>query len=92
MAQWTPMTRTRLDAVLRLNEVGNYLSLAARQAIDEHWGLRLEWMPQLQAAGLGFDYGRYLRLSMLSDSLRFEDAQVLQLGLSVAVPLGGGSR
>jgi len=89
--EWSGLPRTRVGVSLRLNEVGSYLSLSARQAIGQCWGTTMELLPQLRAAGLGVDCGRF-RFSLLADSLRFEKAQVLQLGLSVAYPLGASSR
>lgn len=81
--QWQAREATRLDLKLRMTEVRQYASLAAAQQLAPGLALDLEWMSGLDALGLGLRWADF-RAQLMSDSLRFEDAQVLQLQLGWA--------
>ncbi len=78
--QWQALQGTRLDVKLRMTEVESYPSLSISQQLAHSVLLDLEWMPSLDAVGAGLHW-HHLRLSVLSDAWRFEDAHVLQLQL-----------
>jgi hypothetical protein len=71
---------------LRLTEVKTYASLRVARQYPGCLTLNAELMPRQRALGIGASCGPIL-FSLMSDSLRFEDAHLLQMNLVLAYPL-----
>jgi len=83
--QWQARQATRLEMKLRMTEVRHYPSLGLTQQLAPSLALDLEWMPGLDAFGTGLQWSG-LRLAVMADALKVEDAQVLQLQLGWSYP------
>lgn len=83
---WTP-ARQRFDLELRLAVLEVVPALAWEPPAWNGWQLHTEWLPLHQALGLGLSW-RGVSLRWTADRLDPQDAHLLDLRLSVFIPLG----
>jgi len=84
--QWQARDSTQLGLRLRLTEVRHYASLTAMHEFAPGLGVDMELMGAPFALGAGLRWAG-LRLAVMSDRWKFEDARVLQLQLGWSLPL-----
>ncbi|HSW13002.1 MAG TPA: hypothetical protein VLI06_09210 [Solimonas sp.] len=86
LAKWSMRPDTRLGAQLRLTEVRQYPGLLAEHDFASGLQADVQLLANPFALGAGLRWQGF-RLGVLSDRLKFEDAQLLQLELGWTMPL-----